>query len=119
MTFRDDIDAAYARLEVLESENRKLVEDNAKLRGIPLPPRARLPEDHDAVLVRIEDLEHSNRRLAAENERMRNRGAPPPPPEAPHKPWPGSDGSQDFNPSILIAVSIALGLAMLIVRALH
>ena len=92
MAFRDDIDAAYARLEVLESENRKLVEENALLCRRATPVRPPIPEDHDAVLARIDELERENSRLVAENERFRN-GAPLPPLDPPQKPWPGSDTS--------------------------
>ena len=104
MTFRDDIDAAYARLDVLESENRKLVEENSKLRGVPAPRRPPIPTDHDAVIERIEALEHENRRLA-ENPGFATRDKPLPPP----KPFP-----EDF-PVIQqgVIVVIVVGAAIL------
>jgi len=47
MSYRNDYDAAVARLEVLESEHAKLVAENARLRGqmsapvvLPSPPEA-------------------------------------------------------------------------------
>ena len=112
MTFRDDIDAAYARLEPLESENRKLVEENARLRGIPVPAQSPIPVEHDAVLERIAYLEQRNPRVAAENESFRN-GAPVPRAEPPPKPWPTelSDGSTLMLVLIPIAIVLVIALA--------
>ncbi|HTL37893.1 MAG TPA: hypothetical protein VL326_32400 [Kofleriaceae bacterium] len=43
MSYRNDYDAACARLEVLESEHAKLVAENARLRGQMTSPVALTP----------------------------------------------------------------------------
>lgn len=71
-TYRDDIDAAYARIEALERENRQL----AKRAGVPPAPTAAAtiaPRgwQDPTPAERIEYLEHENQQLAASNVKLR------------------------------------------------
>jgi hypothetical protein len=95
MSFRDDREAALARIEVLERENRELIDENTKLRGRESPyvtPTLRPSHrnDHEAVLAHLELLERRNRRLADENDNLRA-GVPPSTTESAPRPWPLHD----------------------------
>ncbi|HTL34692.1 MAG TPA: hypothetical protein VL326_16300 [Kofleriaceae bacterium] len=97
MTFRSDLDAALARIDVLERENRQLIDENSKLRRKRSPyatpvRKLRVCSDLDAALAHVDALGRENRRLGAENESLRA-GAPPPSTPDEHKPWPMDDGS--------------------------
>jgi hypothetical protein len=124
MSFRDDREAALARIEILERENRELIAENTRLRKASSPHSvAKLPpgrrEDHEAVHAHIHRLEMQKGQLIAENAKVRA-GAPPPPAEPPPRPWPLNDESAskhvpgtDVTPASLILIIIGAIAAMI------
>jgi hypothetical protein len=97
--FRNDHEAALARLSALEAENARLLAENASLRAPKPPPPVvharddrppcmfhvrvdRVPAgggmNHEAVLARIAELEIENARLVDENHALQVPQSAPP-----------------------------------------
>jgi hypothetical protein len=120
MSFRNDREAALARIEVLERTNIELIDENTKLRGRESPyvtPTLRPSHrnDHEAVLAHLELLERRNRRLADENDNLRA-GVPPPTTEPAPRPWPLHDELSDpkaENGFVIFAVVVVALMAVL------
>ncbi|HUS30650.1 MAG TPA: hypothetical protein VMZ53_19205 [Kofleriaceae bacterium] len=125
MSFRNDLDAALARIDVLERENCELIAENTKLRGAESPhaPRTMRPShrsDPEAASAHVALLERTNLQLADENRRLAV-GAPPAIAEPAPRPWPYDDlrdlrieklgVSWNFHPVVGILI-LALALLM-------
>ena len=123
MTFRDDHDAALARIDALERENVQLIDENSTLRGKRSPYAllrrpSRIRDDRDVAIAHVEALEIQKRGLAAENEKLRG-GAPPPPVEPAHRKWRLNDEGdpEDAATQKVILIVVAVILAVLSVIA--
>jgi hypothetical protein len=126
MSFRDDRQAALARNEILERENRELIAENTRLRKASSPHTvaklsAARREDHEAVVAHLHRLEMQKGRLIAENAKLRA-GAAPPPAEPPQRPWPLNKeatprdhipGTEVTPAGLVVLVIVALAAAIL------
>jgi hypothetical protein len=127
MTFRDDLDATLARIDVLEREIRGLIDENVRLRRKPsphvLPPRRlRVTTNLEAAGAHVDVLSREKARLIDENAKLRA-GAEPPPYEPSPRPWPLND-DVSIDPKteerFRVVIGIIVGiLFMLLAAATH
>jgi hypothetical protein len=127
MTFRDDLDATLARIDVLEREIRGLIDENSRLRRkrspYVLPPRRlRVNANLEAAAGHIDVLARLKARLYEENENIRAGGSASATTAHEPKPWPlhDMDGPDDQEALsnlwgilvMIVAGAVAIGAAL-------